>query len=130
MIGMSIAYNPCKSCNKDKCNICELDMYRKGILSNPKWISVKDMLPETKVKELEILDQDIASGEIKEKTKYGLANVSELVAVIHIGHMGGKKKQYIDFDKLINGRWAYSEEVTYWTPIPLPPNEEESDNEC
>lgn len=41
-----IAYNPCGKCEKDNCNICELNMYRQGTLKKDKWISVDERLPE------------------------------------------------------------------------------------
>ena len=45
-----IAFNPCRYCREQhRCKICELQLYRDGVIKNSEWISVDERLPEEKV---------------------------------------------------------------------------------
>lgn len=42
-----IAFNPCRYCREPhRCKMCELQLYRDGVIKNSEWISVDERLPE------------------------------------------------------------------------------------
>lgn len=47
MANCVIAYNPCFSCAEKKCEICELDMHRKGVFQQSEGHWEKDEVGET-----------------------------------------------------------------------------------
>ena len=89
--------------------------------SKSEWISVEERLPDTTPKEVIIADQDIGSGEIVKETDAGIVQVSELVAVLCTRCINGKVGVYPDYDYTMDGRWAYTEGVTHWMPLPEAP---------
>lgn len=90
-----IAYNPCSKCEKDKCNICELNMYRQGTLKKDKWISVEERLPDAD--DFYLCISYCGCYEIYWfNTKHKLFNASDDCA-----------------------EWAIN--VPYWMPLPTPP---------
>ena len=46
-MGNIIGFNPCRYCKEQRtrCKMCELQMYRDGIIKNSDWISVDERLP-------------------------------------------------------------------------------------
>lgn len=86
------------------------------------WISVNERLPETTAKEVKILDQEIGSGAITNETDAGIAQVSELVAVLCKRCINGEVNLYHDYDYTLDGKWVYCMGVTHWMPLPQPPN--------
>ena len=47
-MGNIIGFNPCRYCKEQRtrCKMCELQMYRDGIIKNSDWISVDERLPK------------------------------------------------------------------------------------
>ena len=46
-MGNIIGFNPCRYCKEQhRCKMCELQMYRDGVIKNSEWISVEERLPE------------------------------------------------------------------------------------
>lgn len=45
-----IGFNPCRYCiEQHRCKMCELQLYRDGVIKNSEWISVDERLPESGV---------------------------------------------------------------------------------
>ncbi|MBE6618405.1 MAG: DUF551 domain-containing protein [Ruminococcaceae bacterium] len=72
------------------------------------WISVKDRMPDTTMKEVNF----------KSQKKTVVVPVSAPVAVLGHRHINGEVELYVDVDKTVEGGWAWSEGVTHWFPLP------------
>ena len=97
-----IAYDPCFSCAEKKCEICELDMHRKGVFQQSegiannatttgKWISVDERLPEDD----------------------GFVLLCTSKGSIIKGHYEHKYGRWSGLNNRLN--------VTHWMPLPEPP---------
>jgi hypothetical protein len=98
----------------------ELEENAECRVQSAEWISVKDRMPATTLKNITICDQDIGSGAIVSE-KVVEAQVSEIVAVICSCHIGGEVKEFLDYDNTVDGSWANTMGVTHWMPLPQPP---------
>lgn len=98
-----IAYNPCDKCEKDKCNICELNMYREGTLKKDKWISVDDRLP-------------INDYEKHWKDRNYYLVYTEPSGLMYVATFGFK-----EYDWWISNPERVLEQVTHYMPLPQPP---------
>lgn len=147
-----IAYNPCSKCEKDKCNICELNMYRQGTLKKDKWISAEDRSPEEKEREFVLVwcgKIEIArirkgiTEEQRQKMRNGeLPNTDELYFNNTNGYHYIKRSEVIKpcdlwGNNLVPYCWEiqgglqtiFGQDVTHWMPLPQPPKMKGADNE-
>ena len=111
MANCVIAYDPCFSCAEKKCEICELDMHRKGVFRQSEdgtdtnvgckfeWISVDERLPEETCECLAV-------------SKFG---------TISLVNYSNRYKAFNATDDYDDGdRWKFSD-VTHWMPLPEAP---------
>ena len=106
--------------NSQEQRIKELTEENERLRADGRWISVKERLPATTLKTTTICDQDIGSGAIISETVVE-AQVSEIVAVIDRRHIGGRFKEFLDYDKTVDGLWENNMGVTHWMPLPEVP---------
>lgn len=94
-----IGFNPCRYCiEQHRCKMCELQLYRDGVIKNSEWISVDDRLPE-------------------ENGRYLVCvNVSHLaftsLTIIVVMEYGKNHGFYLQNE---------TETVTHWMPLPEAP---------
>jgi hypothetical protein len=111
-----IAYNPCSKCEKDKCNICEFDMYRQGILKKDKWISVEEKLP-------------INDYEKHWKNRNHYLVFTQPCEIMFVATYGYKNNDWwCDMNNFVLDEKNWST-VTHWMPLPTPPKMKGAENE-
>lgn len=109
MKGLCVAYIPCSKCEENKCNICELSMYRDGTLTKDKWISVDERLPE-----------------LEDGRNWGNHRPKSIRVLCVCQQRSGKTFVKEGYYELFSNKpcWRIPgsiDTVTHWMPLPEPP---------
>lgn len=101
-----IGFNPCRYCREQhRCKMCELQLYRDGVIKNSEWISVDERLPEENGRYLACI-----------KISHLAFDIPPMVVIMEYNKIHG-------FDTI-----SGEETVTHWMPLPEAPKMKNTEN--
>jgi hypothetical protein len=107
-MGNIIGFNPCRYCKERRCKMCELQMYRDGVIKNSEWISVEERLPENDY------------GKHWKERQYYLV-MTEPTGLMRVARYGYKEYGWwVDGHSCVLDERNYKR-VTHWMPLPEAP---------